>query len=133
MGARAAQRQARGVSQPGQDDRVLQDGRGHRHSRDGAEMRRIPSRGRHTRREGREAAGSTPDHTGLDCRTARTGFGLARKTFDMGLRMQAYFRREGPIERFGGWYDCFFPQALCSRWEEETVEGGWRRREVGKC
>ena len=73
------------------------------------------------------------DHTVMDCEMARTSGGLERKIFDMGLRMQSYLRREGGMEDFGGCYECFLPQEVCTRWEEDEVQGGWRRSQAGGC
>ncbi|KAG4271203.1 hypothetical protein FPRO04_14699, partial [Fusarium proliferatum] len=67
------------------------------------------------------------------CAMARTGSGLPRKIFDMGLRMQACLRKEGEVEKFGGCYGCFLPQELCNRWEENAAEGGWREIDNIEC
>jgi hypothetical protein len=52
-------------------------------------------------------ADSNLDHIGIDCSMAQIGGDLPRKIFNIGLWMQAYLRKEGELEKFGGYFGCF--------------------------
>ncbi|KAL6408075.1 hypothetical protein AUP68_08448 [Ilyonectria robusta] len=72
-------------------------------------------------------------HIALECQSALMIGGVYTEALHSGLRMERFMQRDGVVERFGCCFACFVPQELCNTWEEDVVQGGWRKRSGGDC
>jgi hypothetical protein len=72
-------------------------------------------------------------HSGLRCQEASAAGGKVAEAYQLAICMETFLRRSKVLEEFTCCLDCFIPQELCDSWEENEVEGGWKRGREKQC
>jgi len=72
-------------------------------------------------------------HSGLRCQEALATGGPVAEAYQLAIGMETFFRRSKVVEDFACCLDCFVPQELCDSWEENGMEGGWKRGKEKQC
>lgn len=72
-------------------------------------------------------------HSGLRCQEALAAGGQVAEAYQLAIRMETFLRQSKVVEEFACCLDCFVPQELCDSWEENGIEGGWKRGGDKQC
>jgi len=72
-------------------------------------------------------------HSGLRCQEASGIDGEVAEAYQLAVRMERFLRQRRVAEDFACCLSCFVPQELCNSWEENGLEGGWKRAASKQC